>query len=114
MKLLIIMTVTFLSGFIVQPNLKLKGTYKVSYDKGLQGYQIEFNDSVYIKRMPDAVTYKGTVSYGKYKIIIRQNAQDNPIEIDNRSVEKDTLLFITKSKSDLSLNMNRGKMIKMK
>lgn len=114
MKSFIIIAIAVFSGFTVQPNLKLKGTYKVVYDKGQQGYQIEFNDSVYTKRMPDAITYKGKINYGKYKITIRQNPQDDPIEIDNRLLGKDTLLFITKSNSDLSVNKNRGMMIKIK
>jgi hypothetical protein len=100
--------------FCLFQSAKLNGTYKVVYDKGQQGYQITFTDSGYSKRMPDAITYKGVPDYGKFKVTIRQNKEEDPIEIDNREIGKDTIAFATKSKRDLSLTINRGKMIRVK
>ena len=93
---------------------RLKGTYTVIYDKGQQGYQITFADSTYVKKMPDAITYKGLLKYEKYKVTIRKNVDDDPIEIDHREINKDTIKFTTKSKRDLSMIINRGRMIKIK
>lgn len=97
-----------------QQTIHLNGTYIVVYDKGQQGYQMTFGDSIYIQKMPDAVTTRGIVSYGKYKVMLRKTKDDNPIEIDNREIGKDTIKFITRSQRDLSMALNRGKMIKIK
>ena len=112
MKTLVIIAIATLS-FIPQ-EARLKGTYKVVYDKGQQGYQFTFGDSTYVKKMPDAITYKGLIKYEKYKAIIRKNSEDDPIEIDHREFNKDTIKFTTKSKRDLSMTLNRGKMIRVK
>lgn len=115
MKALILIVTVAFSVFIQQESPKLKGTYRVEFDKKyqLQHFQLTFNDSTYVKRMPDAVTSNGKVLYGKYKILLRKNNAENPIEIDSREISKDTINFTTKNKSDLSLNVNRGKMIKV-
>lgn len=99
-----------------QENPKLKGTFRVEFDKknGQPSYQITFNDSTFSKKMPDAITYKGKIVYDKYRATIRQNKDDDPMEIDNREMGKDTIKFTLKSKRDLSMTLNRGKLIKIK
>jgi hypothetical protein len=71
------------------------------------------SDSVYTKKMKDAMTYKGKIVYEKYKSLIRKDKSENPIEIDNREIGK-TIKFATKNKTDLSLVVNRGLLIKIK
>lgn len=112
MKTIFILATAMFS--FVSQDAKLKGTYQVIYDKGQQGYQITFNDSTYVKKMPDAITSKGMIKYEKYKATIRKNSDDDPIEIDHREINKDTIKFTTKSKRDLSMTINRGRMIKIK
>ena len=114
MKLFLILSITLLSFFVQQEKPKMKGTYKVVFDKGQQSFQITFNDSIYIKKMPDAIQYKSKIKYEKFIITLRNNSDEDPIEIDNREINKDTILFSTKSRRDLSLTINRGKMIKIK
>ena len=63
--------------------------------------------------MPDASVYKGRIDYGKYKLIIRKDKNEDPIEIDNREIGKDTINFATKSKRNFSTVINRGKMIRI-
>ena len=101
---------------LLQANVKLDGTYKVEPDKKFaqQPYQITFNGSVYQKIMPDAVTSTGEIIYGKYKTLLRKDKQENPIEIDNRDLGKDTIKFVTRNKTDLSLVVNRGILIRIK
>lgn len=116
MKTLIFFIMASLFALFAQENTTLKGTYKVEFDKkyAQQGYKITFADSTYKKVMPDFVAYKGTITYEKFKAIIRKDKDDNPIEIDKREIGKDTIKFTTKSKTDLSVIVNRGKMIKAK
>ena len=112
--LLLISALFCFSG--AQENPRLNGVYRVTFDKKyeLQSYQITFSDSVYTKKMKDAVTYKGKIVYEKYKSLIRKDKSENPIEIDNREIGKDTIKFATKNKTDLSLVVNRGLLIKIK
>ena len=111
MKILLYLTFTLM--IFQQSTSKLNGTYKVIYDKGQQGYTIIFSDSIYAKKMPDASVYKGRIDYGKYKLIIRKDKNEDPIEIDNREIGKDTINFATKSKRNFSTVINRGKMIRI-
>lgn len=112
MKFLLYLTITFF--FSVQNTSKLNGTYNVIYDKGQQGYQITFSDSIYAKKMPDASIYKSRIDYGKFKVVIRRDKDEDPIEIDNREIGKDTIHFATKSKRNVSTVVNRGLMIRIK
>jgi spore cortex formation protein SpoVR/YcgB (stage V sporulation) len=112
-----IYALSLIAGFLlVQDNVRLNGTYKIEFDKkyAQQGYQITFSDSVYKKIMPDAVTSKGKIMYAKYKTILRKDKEENPIEIDNRDLGKDTIKFATRNKTDLSLVINRGNLIRIK
>jgi len=99
----------------IQGNVKLSGTYKVELNQKFaqQPYQVTFNGSVYKKIMPDAVTSTGEIIYGKYKTLLRKNKEENPIEIDNRDLGKDTIKFVTRNKTDLSLVVNRGNLIRV-
>ena len=101
-------------SLLAQQETKLRGVYKVYFDKGQQSYQMTFSDSTFVKKMPDAITYKGKIAYGKYVAVVRKNMEDDPIEIDNREFGKDTIKFSTKSKRDNSMTVNRGKMIRLK
>ncbi len=113
MKIFLFLTATFF--LLAQPETKkLNGTYHVIFDKGLQGYKITFTDSIYAKKMPDASIYKGKLDYGKFKVSIRKDKEEDPLEIDNREIGKDTIKFATKSKRDLSMTVNRGMMIRIK
>lgn len=95
---------------------RMKGVYRTEFDKKYQTqtYQITFNDSLYVKKMPDAITSKGKIKYEKFKVTLKQNSSDDPIEIDARDINKDTMKFTTRSKSDLSKVMNRGMLIRIK
>ena len=116
MKLLLLLIATFFLSSISQENPKLNGTYRIVFDKKYeqQTFKIEFVDSIYKKIMPDAVMYKGKIKYEKFRAVLRYSSEDNPIEIDNRDFEKDTMKFLTKSKTDLSKTIARGMMIKIK
>lgn len=114
MKTIAIFLIAALFGLSQQQNIRLKGTYKVEFDKGQQGFQITFSDSIYFKKMPDAITYKGKLDYSKFKVAIRKDKNEDPIEIDNREIGKDTMAFTLRSKADLSRTISRGKMIKIK
>lgn len=113
----VILTVILGAFFCIiqQGNGRLNGKYRVEFDKkyALPGYQITFNDSIYRKVMADAVMYKGRMNYGKYVATIRRDAGEDLIEIDNREFNKDTIKFITRSKTDISRVVNRGRMIKV-
>ena len=116
MKLIMIFISAFFTCFIQQEKPRLNGTYKMVFDKkyAQQISQITFNDSVYKKIMPDAVMYKGIIQYEKYKVILRKDKNENPIEIDNREIQKDTIKFSTKSFIDISKTLNTGKLIRIK
>lgn len=116
MKTLAIIITAICTLFPAAQKAKLNGVYRVEYDKKyeLQGYQFTFSDSVYVKKMKDAVTYKGKIEYEKYKVLIRKDKSENPIEIAANEIGKDTIKFSTKNKTDLSLVVNRGKLIKVK
>lgn len=116
MKTLLMIAGVLFCFSAVQNETKLKGIYRVEFDKKyeLQSYQITFADSIYTKRMKDAVTYKGKIAYEKYKVLLRKDKSENPIEIEIAEIGKDTIKFATKNKTDLSLTINRGRLIKTK
>lgn len=116
MKTLLILITVLFSYFIEQEKPKLNGVYRIEFDKkyAQQGFQMTFTDSVYKKRMPDAVTSTGKIKYEKFRAILQQNKESNSIEIDNREINKDTMKFTTKSYIDISKTINSGKMIKVK
>jgi hypothetical protein len=95
---------------------KLEGKYRVEFEKKYQSqtYQVIFKDDTYTKRWPDAVTSKGTIKYEKYTAILRKDMSEDPIEIDLRDIDKDTIKFSTRSKADQSKVMNRGNLIRVK
>ena len=115
MKLFVCIVSVFFC-FQPQPETRLKGIYKVAFDKKyeLDGYKIAFNENTFVKTMTDAVTYHGKIKYDKYKTTISVTEDENPIEIDNREIGKDTIKFATKNKRDLSLTVNRGTMVRVK
>lgn len=115
MKTLLLILFTSLS-FLSQQQAKLTGNYRVEFDKkyGKNGYQIVFNDSIFRATMPDAVMYKGKITYDKYKTTFRYSKDENPIEIDNNEIGSDVIKFSTRNKTDLSLVVNRGRLVKIK
>ncbi|MFT3793193.1 hypothetical protein [Flavobacterium sp.] len=116
MKTIFVLIAAAFIWLLPQETPKLNGHFRIEFDKknGQPAYQITFNDSTFVKKMPDAITYKGKIEYSKFKATIRQNKEDDPIEIDNREIGKDTIKFTLKSKRDLSMTLNRGKLIKIK
>ena len=113
-SLLLLLLIGLYPAYLQQDAAKCVGTYKVVYDKGQQGHEITFSDSTFVQKMPDAITYKGKIKYEKFKVLLRKSTDENPIEIDKREINKDTIKFATKSNRDLSLTVNRGKMYKLK
>lgn len=103
-------------GLAQQEMPKLNGQYRTEFDTKYvqQNYQISFRDSTFVKKMPDAITYKGKIAYGKFRATIKQNADDDPMEIDNREFGKDTIAFTVKSKKDNSRVAGRGILIRVK
>jgi hypothetical protein len=114
MKTIVLIIVS--TFFLFIQDKKLQGKYRVEFDKKyeLKGYDLTFTDDSYLKQMSDAVYSKGKITYGKFKSTLRKDNEEDPIEIDNRAIGKDTIAFSTKSKTDLSLTKNRGKMIRIK
>ena len=115
MKFLLVFIFIFMIGFFQQVTPKLNGTYRIVFEKKYeqQTFKMVFADSVFKKLMPDAVMYKGKIKYEKFRAVLRYSSDDNPIEIDKREFNKDTMKFTTKSKMDNSKTIARGFMIKM-
>lgn len=116
MKIVILFLAVICGSLGQQEKTRLNGVYRTEFDKnyGLQTFQLTFSDSIYSKRMADAVTSKGKIIYEKYKVTLRKNSDEDPIVIDPRDIGKDTIKFTIKSKVDLSRNLNYGKMIRVK
>ncbi len=116
MKTFLLIILAALSFLMPQENKRLTGKYKTVFDKKYQQqvYELNFKDSTYMKKMPDMVTYKGKITYEKFKTTFRQNNEDDPLEIDNKEINKDTMAFIIRNKVDLSAIKGRGKLIKIK
>jgi hypothetical protein len=112
----ILFFISLLCSSVQQEKPKLNGVYKIVFDKKYvqQNCQITFSDSIFRKVMPDAVMYKGKIKYEKFRAIIKNNNDDNPIEIDKKEFNKDTIKFTTKSYIDLSKTINKGIMIRVK
>lgn len=115
MKVLLTFLFVFMIGFFQQETPKLNGTYRIVFEKKYeqQTFKMVFVDSIFKKVMPDAVMYKGKIKYEKFRAVLRYSSDDNPIEIDKREFNKDTMKFTTKSKIDNSKTIARGFMIKM-
>ncbi|WP_298222946.1 hypothetical protein [Flavobacterium sp.] len=116
MKILIIAILTFLASLLPQENAKLNGKYRIVFEKKYeqQTFQMVFTDSVFKKVMPDAVMYKGKIKYEKYRAFLRYGKDDNPMEIDNREFNKDSMKFTMKSNIDISKTTARGWLVKVK
>ncbi len=116
MKVLIIAITTFCLGIFQQENVPLDGNYRIVFEKKYeqQTFKLEFKDTIFKKIMPDAVMYKGKIKYEKYRAFLRYGKDDNPIEIDKREFNKDTMKFTMKSNVDLSKTTARGFLVKIK
>ncbi len=116
MKIFIIAFTTFCLGLLQQENAQLNGNYRIVFEKKYeqQTFKVEFKDSIFRKIMPDAVMYKGKIKYEKYRAFLRYGKDDNPIEIDRREFNKDTMKFTMKSNVDLSKTTARGFLVKIK
>ena len=116
MKIFTIALLTFFAGLLHQENPKLNGNYRIVFEKKYeqQTFKIEFKDSIFKKVMPDAVMYKGKIKYEKFIALLRYGKDDNPIEIDNREFNKDTMKFTIKSNVDLSKTTARGFLVRIK
>lgn len=116
MKTLLVVLLTVASFLLPQDHLKCKGKYRTEFDKKYQQqtYELLFNDSTYVKKMPDMVTYKGKIKYEKFTTTLRLNKDDDPIEIATQDINKDTIKFTIRSKSDMSTTKGRGRLIKLK
>lgn len=114
MKIVSLTILALLSCFLQES--RLKGVYRIEFDKKYQAqtFQVTFNDSLYVKKMPDALTSKGAIKYEKFRVVLRQNNSEDPIELDARDINKDTMKFTIRSKSDLSKVMSRGRFIRIK
>lgn len=115
MKVLLTFLFVFMIGLFQEETPKLNGTYRIVFEKKYeqQTFKMVFVDSIFKKVMPDAVMYKGKIKYEKFRAVLRYSSDDNPIEIDKREFNKDTMKFTTKSKIDNSKPIARGFMIKM-
>lgn len=116
MKPLFLFIALLSAFFSFQQPPRLKGAYKLEYDNKyqLQTCKLTFGDSTYVKKLPDGLTGKGKIVYGKYKVTLEPDNNDNPIVIDLRELANDTVKFATKSKTDRSMTINRGNMIRLK
>lgn len=116
MKLLLVFIFIFMIGLFQQKTPKLNGTYRIEFEKKYeqQTFKMVFADSIFKKVMPDAVMYKGKIKYEKFRASLKYGKYDNPIEIDKREFNKDTMKFTMKSNVDLSKTTARGMLIKIK
>lgn len=116
MRVLIISLLAFIAGLFQQENPKLNGNYRIVFEKKYeqQTFKMEFRDSIFKKIMPDAVMYKGKIKYDKYRAFLRYGKEDNPIEIDNREFNKDSMKFVMRANTDLSKTTARGFLVKIK
>lgn len=114
MKLPLLLFCTAFFFLIQKETPKLKGTYKVEFDRkySFQTYTVTFDDSTYSIRLQDARTFKGKIAYAKFKAVIKEMPTENKMEIDNREINKDTIAFVTRSKSNAEMVVSRGKLIK--
>ena len=115
MKLLLTFLFVFMIGLFQQETPKLNGTYRIVFEKKYeqQTFKMVFVDSIFKKVMPDAVMYKGKIKYEKFRAVLRDSSDDNPIEIDKREFKKDPKKFTIKSNVDLSKTTARGMLIKI-
>ncbi len=116
MKLFLLILISTFFYSMQQENPKLNGNYRIVFEKKYeqQTFKIELKDSIFKKIMPDAVMYKGKIKYEKFRALLRYGKDDNPIEIDNREFNKDTMKFAIKSNIDISKTTARGLLIKIK
>jgi len=116
MKIFLVAIVSIFISLFQQDNTKLNGAYRIVFEKKYeqQTFKMEFSDSVFKKIMPDAVMYKGKIKYEKYRAVLQYAKGDNPIEIDSREFNKDSMKFTTKSSINISKTIARGWLVKIK
>jgi hypothetical protein len=116
MKIFIVAIVSVFISLLQQGNTKLNGSYRIVFEKKYeqQTFKMEFSDSIFKKIMPDAVMYKGKIKYEKFRAVLQYAKDDNPIEIDNREFNKDSMKFTTKNSINISKTIARGWLVKIK
>ena len=122
MKYFILITSLLLS-LIFQKEYRLKGNYKIEYEKpyDFEDGRIFFDDTTFVKTTKKGAKIYGKVEYSKYYVYLKSKNSTQLIDFLKSDIEKDTIEFGTKEtnpKKSLTMNyldvsINRGKLIKL-
>ena len=122
MKYFILITSLLLS-LIFQKEYRLKGNYKIEYEKpyDFEDGRIFFDDTTFVKTTKEGAKIYGKVEYSKYYVYLKSKNSTQLIDFLKSDIEKDTIEFGTKEtnpKKSLTMNyldvsINRGKLIKL-
>lgn len=122
MKYFILITSLLLS-LIFQKEYRLKGNYKIEYEKpyDFEDGRIFFDDTTFVKTTKEGAKIYGKVEYSEYYVFLKSKNSTQLIDFLKSDIEKDTIEFGTKEtdpKKSLTMNyldvsINRGKLIKL-
>jgi len=122
MKYFILITSLLLS-LIFQKEYRLKGNYKIGYEKpyDFEDGRIFFDDTTFVKTTKEGAKIYGKVEYSEYYVFLKSKNSTQLIDFLKSDIEKDTIEFGTKEtdpKKSLTMNyldvsINRGKLIKL-
>jgi hypothetical protein len=122
MKYLLIIMIA-LTGFAVPQQKTLKGKYKMVFEKEFSSQNgiITFEKNTYNRRAASGKLIKGTVEYGKNSVVLKDENNVYHVEVSEKTIGSEEVLFrtievskITDTKTRGNMVFYPGKMIKMK
>ncbi len=119
MKYLIFFSFIVFSFIHSQSEIKLNGKYQMKFEEkySSQNCVITFQDSIYKRKLPSGKTTKGHILYKKFSVCLSEDELNLEMDFAKGEIQKDTIFFSTKNKSDKldnGLIINEGKLIKLK
>lgn len=120
MKFLLIFSLQLFYLHLFQQDFKLNGKYRMQYEEkyNSQNCVILFNDTTYIRELPNGKFIKGHILYQKFNVSLKDNETSLQMDFLKREIHKDTIFFGTKDLDDKiksnGITINVGKLIKIK
>ena len=119
MKYLLAFSCIFFGLIPNQEKFKLTGKYQMQYEEKYRSENclISFNDSIYVRRLPNGKSIKGHVFYKNFLVSLKDDESNLQMDFLKQEIQKDTIYFGTKDvneKPSNGLTINSGKLIKIK
>lgn len=102
MKILLAISSIMFYFFILPPDTKLNGKYKMEFEQKYndQDCIIIFKNNTYKRQLPSGKIVKGNILYDDFIITLIDNNTNLQMDFLKRDIQKDTIHFGTKNVND--------------